>query len=203
MAEREAPLLVLAADEGNNGSIRLLWRGCQAGKHSIYSGSGHGQRDAGSSAGLPRGRAGRTQPVLQDTRQPAPAGAEVAAGALPACISPRAVPAPGGAGGCLAPCKGGQPVLSSTRSRARFGVTGLFPSHARSPRLWGLSPSLLKPPVQPRQSMSPSCWVPVPQFLVTHPPAPVPDPGSNPPEHRPGVSDHSPKSGCCKEGGAG
>lgn len=36
MAEREAPLLVLAADVGNNGSIRLLWWSCQAGKHFLF-----------------------------------------------------------------------------------------------------------------------------------------------------------------------
>lgn len=36
MAEREAPLLVLAAGTGNNGSIRLLWRSCQASKHFLF-----------------------------------------------------------------------------------------------------------------------------------------------------------------------
>lgn len=36
MAEREAPLLVLAAGAGNNGSIRLLWRSCQASKHFLF-----------------------------------------------------------------------------------------------------------------------------------------------------------------------
>lgn len=32
MAERKAPLLVLAADAGKNGSMRLLWRGGLSGK---------------------------------------------------------------------------------------------------------------------------------------------------------------------------
>lgn len=36
MAEREAPLLVLAADVGNNSSIWLLWRGCQAREHFLF-----------------------------------------------------------------------------------------------------------------------------------------------------------------------
>lgn len=36
MAECEAPLLVLAAGAGNNGSIRLLWRSCQASKHFLF-----------------------------------------------------------------------------------------------------------------------------------------------------------------------
>lgn len=191
MAEREAPLLGLAGDAGNNGSIRLLWRGCQAGKHSLFIlavGMAGGMQDPphaypeGGQGGHSRScRTRSSQPQLEPS--------------LPAS-------APGGAGGCLAPCKeGGQPALSSTHSGAQFGVTGLFPSHAHSPRLRGLSPSSLNPPVQPRQSTSPSCWLPVPQFPLTHPPAPGPDPSSNPPKHRLGVSDHSPKSGCCKEGG--
>lgn len=48
MAEGEAPLLVLAAQAGNNGSIRLLWRGCQASKHFLFIlavGTARGMRD--------------------------------------------------------------------------------------------------------------------------------------------------------------
>lgn len=36
MAERKAPLLVLTADVGNNSSIWLLWRGCQASEHFLF-----------------------------------------------------------------------------------------------------------------------------------------------------------------------
>ncbi|KAJ7332246.1 hypothetical protein JRQ81_014426 [Phrynocephalus forsythii] len=35
MAGREAPVLVLAADAGKNGSIRLLWTGSRAGKQGL------------------------------------------------------------------------------------------------------------------------------------------------------------------------
>lgn len=205
MAEREAPLLVLAADAGNNGSIRLLWRGCQAGKHSLFIlavGMAGGMQDP-PHACPEGGQGGHSRCCRTRGSRPQREPRRLLEPSLPAS-APLPVPAPGGAGGCLAPCKeGGQPALSSTHAGAQFGVTELFPSHAHSPRLWGLSPSSLNPPVQPRQSTSPSCRVPVPQFPLTHPPAPGPDPSSNPPKHRPGVSDHSPKSGCCKERGPG
>lgn len=45
MAEGEAPLLVLTARAGNNGSIRLLWRGCQASKHFLLVGTARGMWD--------------------------------------------------------------------------------------------------------------------------------------------------------------
>lgn len=194
MAEREAPLLVLAADAGNNGSIRLLWRGCQAGKHFLFIlavGTARGMQDPPHAC--PEGRQGGhrrccgtqgSRPWWEPERLQEP---------------PLPVPAPRGAGWRLAPCReGGQPVLSSPHSGARFGFTQLLPSHTRSPRPWVLSPSSLRPQ-QPRQSLSPSPRVPVPRSLLTHP-APGPDPGPNPPGDGLGVSNHSPKSGSCRGG---
>lgn len=73
MAEGEAPLLVLAAQAGNNGSIRLLWRGCQASKHFLFIlavGTARGMRDPLCSP-APR-RAGRTVLVPRGAGQTAP-----------------------------------------------------------------------------------------------------------------------------------
>lgn len=75
MAEGEAPLLVLAAQAGNNGSIRLLWRGCQASKHFLFIlavGTARGMQDPLCSP-APR-RAGRTLLVPRGAGQTAPAG---------------------------------------------------------------------------------------------------------------------------------
>lgn len=114
MAEGEAPLLVLTARAGNNGSIRLLWRGCQASKHFLFIlavGTARGMRDPLCSP-APR-RAGRTLLVPRGAWQTAPAGTRKAAGAAPARSTP--FPEPGAVATA--------PNIGAVVSRAGWGCT--------------------------------------------------------------------------------
>lgn len=100
------------------------------------------------------------------------------------------IPAPRGAGWCLAPCKeGGQSMLSSPCSRAGFGVTQHLLLPFQLPQAMGHYPQLL------RQSTSPPRGVPASQFLLSHPSMGL-DSGSNPLS----AQYSSPKSEYCRAG---
>lgn len=202
MAECEAPLLVLAADVGNNGSIRLLWRDCQASKHFLFIlavGMAGGMQDPLHAC--PRGgqgghcrccRTGSSRPQQQPRHLLE----------LPLPVVPPARPSP-------RECR-----------LAPGSLQGGGTAHTAFPQLWGwvwghpalsllhLLPQAMGAQLQLSESRSSRGRAhPHPagfpcRSLHTHP-APGPDPGSNPPGHRLGVSNYSPKSGCCRCGGPG
>lgn len=181
MAEREAPLLVLAADAGNNGSIRLLWRGRRGGSARCLF-----WRQAG-----PGGRG-----IL---RTPAPtAGREDTAGAVGHGAAAGAAPAHASLGGCSPHC-----LPSALGPRVGSPSRDGDPPFPPTPAAAGAQPPPAEPPTQPRhraQGTSPSRCVPAPRPLPTHPAA-GPAPSSHPPGHPPGLSDCSPQSGRCSRGG--
>lgn len=125
MAEHEAPLLVLAANVGNNGSIRLLWRSCQAGKHFLFI----------LAVGMARG-------MLDPPHACPRAGREDRAGAAGHVAAAGAVPA------APAPTRTRDSPCSSSHS-ATGTDSGTDSLLSCSPRLWGLSPFAEPPP--PRQ----------------------------------------------------
>lgn len=209
MAEHEAPLLVLAADAGNNGSIRLLWRGCQASKHFLFIlavGMAGGMQDPLHAC--PRGGQGghrrccRTcgnRPQWEPRRLlelplPAAAPAPLPALAPPACPSPT---------GCrLAPGS----LQGGGTARALFPqLWGWVWGHPALslpcplPQAPGAQPQLTEPPSSRGRGYPHPARFPHPNPRLSHP-APGPDPSSNPPEDRLGVSDGGPKSGCCRGG---
>lgn len=179
MAEREAPLLVLAADAGNNGSIRLLWRGCRGGSARCLFWQRAG----------PEGRG-----IL---RTPAPtAGREDTAGAVGHGMAAGAAPACGSPWGCSPHCL--PPALGLGVGSPSWGGDPIFPPIPAAPGRGGSAPACRAPHTAKARGTSPSRCVPAPRPLLT-PPAPGPGPSSHPLGHRPGLS--GPKSGHCRGGG--
>lgn len=129
----------------------------RAGREDTAGAAGH------TAAGPSRSRGGRWScPCLQPLQPPC-------LHCSPCLSQPQGVQA--GAWLCK---EGGQLVLSSPHSEAGFGVTQLLPSHARSPRPRGLSPSSLSPPAAEAEH------IPIPLGSCTPIPAHPPRSGARP-----------------------